>query len=46
MSTLLSELFNGNELSAEKDLYKQFSMVKHGNPAADAFGFPFAVVNN
>ena len=46
VSFLFEKLFEGNELSAEKDLYKQFSMVKHGNPVADTFGFPFAVTDN
>lgn len=46
VSSLLAELFEGNELDAEKDLYKSFSMVKHGNPAADTFGFPYAIANN
>jgi hypothetical protein len=43
VSFLFDELFEGNELDAEKDVYKNFSMVKHGNPAADIFGFPFAI---
>lgn len=46
VSTLLDELFVGNELDAEKDLYKRFSMVKHGNPVADTFGFPYAITDN
>jgi len=46
VSSLLNDLFKGMELDAEKGLYKRFSMVKHGNPVADTFGFPYAIVNN
>lgn len=43
---LLEKLFAGNEFDAEKDLYKRFSMVKHGNPVADIFSFPYAIADN
>lgn len=44
--TLLERLFkNKNEFEAEKDMYKRFSMVKHGNPVAETFSFPLAIKN-
>ena len=46
VSFLLDKLFTGNEFDSEKDLYKRFSMVKHGNPVADTFGFPYAITDN
>lgn len=41
---LLEALFTDEkELEAEKKLYKQYSMVKHGNPLGETFAFPLAV---
>jgi hypothetical protein len=41
---LLKELFKEkNEFEAEKKVYMQFSMVKHGNPVAETFAFPLAI---
>lgn len=31
-----------NEQDAEQELYRMYSMVKHGNPVADNFSFPIA----
>lgn len=44
--TLLERVFeNKEEFEAEKEMYKRFSMVKHGNPVAETFGFPLAINN-
>lgn len=40
---IFEKLFKDEELKAEKDLYMRFSMVKHGNPVAETFGFPLAI---
>ena len=46
VQALLHWLFeNERELKAEKEMYMRFSMVKHGNPVADTFGFPLAIKN-
>jgi len=37
------KLFEKEELRAEKEVYMRFSMVKHGNPVAETFGFPIAI---
>lgn len=43
---LLERLFeNEKEFEAEKEMYMRFSMVKHGNPVAETFGFPLAIKN-
>lgn len=40
---LFEQLFENEELQAEKEVYMRFSMVKHGNPVAETFGFPLAI---
>jgi len=41
---LLETLFKDpRELEAERELYKRYSMIKHGNPVAKTFAFPFAL---
>jgi len=40
---LFEQLFDKEELKAEKEVYMRFSMVKHGNPVAETFGFPIAI---
>lgn len=43
---LLERLFESKkEFEAEKEMYMRFSMVKHGNPVAETFGFPLAIKN-
>lgn len=41
--SLFEQLFEKEELKAEKEVYMRFSMVKHGNPVAETFGFPLAI---
>lgn len=46
VSELLKKIFeNKDEFEAEKEMYKRFSMVKHGNPVAETFAFPLAIKN-
>lgn len=40
---LFEQLYMQDELRAEKEVYMRFSMVKHGNPVAETFGFPLAI---
>jgi hypothetical protein len=40
---LFEQLYEKEELKAEKEVYMRFSMVKHGNPVAETFGFPLAI---
>ena len=43
---LLERIFdNEKEFESEKEMYMRFSMVKHGNPVAETFGFPLAIKN-
>lgn len=43
VSSLYKKLYKGSELEAEKDIYKRFSMVKHGNPVGGLTSFPIGV---
>jgi hypothetical protein len=40
---LFEQLYEQEELKSEKEMYMRFSMVKHGNPVAETFGFPLAI---
>lgn len=46
VSELFKEIFEDkDEFESEKEMYKRFSMVKHGNPVGETFCFPIAVKN-
>jgi len=40
---LINKLYGGNELKAEQNNYKRFSMIKHGNPMGGFTSFPFII---
>ena len=46
VSDLFNELYKDkNEYEAEKELYRRFSMVKHGNPVGETMSFPLSIKN-